>query len=136
MFCDLIILIFLLFQMSCQYPQPTFLSYFLPNGRKSGYFPSLFTSFTSPSLPYSLIFPLTQEDFFHFSSHFQVQSLLSVLETLLQDHNPTIHHHFRSLGLKLDVFSVNWFLTLFSSSFPLDLTSRIWDNFFMECDAR
>eukprot|EP00008_Paramoeba_atlantica_P003466 CAMPEP_0201483048 /NCGR_PEP_ID=MMETSP0151_2-20130828/7284_1 /ASSEMBLY_ACC=CAM_ASM_000257 /TAXON_ID=200890 /ORGANISM="Paramoeba atlantica, Strain 621/1 / CCAP 1560/9" /LENGTH=337 /DNA_ID=CAMNT_0047866007 /DNA_START=508 /DNA_END=1521 /DNA_ORIENTATION=- len=66
----------------------------------------------------------------------EINTLLNVLESLLEEHVPSVHNHFRHLGIRLDIFSVDWFLTIFASSLPLDLTSRIWDNFFLDCDAK
>lgn len=66
----------------------------------------------------------------------EVQTLLGVLDLLLEEHVPLIAQHFKRVGLSLDSFAIDWFLTIFSRSLPLDLTSRIWDNFFIEGDAR
>mmetsp|Transcript_21748 Transcript_21748/g.61126 ORF Transcript_21748/g.61126 Transcript_21748/m.61126 type:complete len:477 (+) Transcript_21748:84-1514(+) len=66
----------------------------------------------------------------------EIQTLLGVLSALLEEHVPAVHAHFQKHGVALDVFALDWILTIYSKSLPLDLTSRIWDNFFWGGDAK
>eukprot|EP00828_Plagiopyla_frontata_P046967 TRINITY_DN8548_c0_g1_i2.p1 TRINITY_DN8548_c0_g1~~TRINITY_DN8548_c0_g1_i2.p1 ORF type:complete len:219 (+),score=33.84 TRINITY_DN8548_c0_g1_i2:2-658(+) len=45
---------------------------------------------------------------------------------------PYLYNHFKALDLTTEIFFVFWLLTLFSSSMPIKITNRIWDNFFLE----
>ncbi|CAM9830302.1 unnamed protein product [Heterosigma akashiwo] len=40
--------------------------------------------------------------------------------------------HFEQQGVTPDHYYISWCLTLFCRLFPLDIVSRIWDNFFLE----
>jgi hypothetical protein len=66
----------------------------------------------------------------------EVVSILRVLEALLTSQLPALMAHFHTLNLTLEVFAVDWFLTIFSRSFPLYLTCRVWDCFFFEGDVK
>jgi TBC1 domain family member 14 len=80
------------------------------------------------SQPFFLVFYRMKAD--------EVVSILGILEALLQDHVPAVARHFKEIHLMPELFAVDWFLTIFSRSFPLHFTCRIWDCFFLEGDVR
>lgn len=54
------------------------------------------------------------------------------LEHLIQDLLPNLHEHFQTIGVAVEMFASQWFLTLFASKFTLDLSYRIMDIFLCE----
>lgn len=44
---------------------------------------------------------------------------------------PTLSSHFHSLLLPVDTFLMDWVSTLFAKDLPLEVVSRIWDNYFL-----
>jgi hypothetical protein len=41
---------------------------------------------------------------------------------------PVLHVHFLRQGIKSSMYTSQWFLTLFSYRFPMDIVFRIYDN--------
>lgn len=51
---------------------------------------------------------------------------------LLLTHLPKLAKHFAKLGLRPELYMLDWIMTLFSKAAPLDLTCRIWDLLFRD----
>ncbi|KAF9071745.1 rab-GTPase-TBC domain-containing protein [Rhodocollybia butyracea] len=49
-------------------------------------------------------------------------------DRLIEELLPVLHVHFLRQGIKSSMFCSQWFLTLFSYRFPLDIVFRIYDN--------
>jgi len=47
----------------------------------------------------------------------------------LQKTLPELHQHFFAHGVSLDMIIMDWFMTIFSKSVPIDIAARIWDFF-------
>jgi len=47
---------------------------------------------------------------------------------LVEELAPVIHVHFLRQGIKSNMYCSQWFLTMFSYRFPLDIVLRIYDN--------
>jgi len=47
---------------------------------------------------------------------------------LVEEQLPVLHVHFLRQGVKSSMFASQWFLTLFSYRFPLEIVFRIFDN--------
>ena len=47
--------------------------------------------------------------------------------SLLTAHLPALSAHFTRLGLRPDLYLLDWLMTLFSRCLPLDVTCRVWD---------
>ena len=45
----------------------------------------------------------------------------------LTSHLPHLASHFSNLGLRPDLYLLDWMMTLYSKCCPLDVTCRIWD---------
>ena len=45
----------------------------------------------------------------------------------LTSHLPQLASHFSNLGLRPDLYLLDWMMTLYSKCCPLDVTCRIWD---------
>jgi hypothetical protein len=50
-------------------------------------------------------------------------------EQLLRDLLPAIHDHFHDLNIETHMYASQWFLTLYTSKFPLYMVYRIIDLF-------
>ncbi|EGN99714.1 hypothetical protein SERLA73DRAFT_179863 [Serpula lacrymans var. lacrymans S7.3] len=53
---------------------------------------------------------------------------LRLFDRLVEELLPVLHVHFLRQGIKSSMFASQWFLTLFSYRFPLDIVFRIYDN--------
>ena len=62
----------------------------------------------------------------------KIQGYKDTFRTLLQDLLPSVHAHFEAIGVELELFIFDWFITLFTRSLPLEIASRIWDMYFLE----
>ena len=46
-----------------------------------------------------------------------------------------LHNHFQCIGLTPKFYLMQWILSLFSNSLPLDISSRIWDVYLLDGDV-
>ncbi|KAI9059232.1 RabGAP/TBC [Trametes sanguinea] len=53
---------------------------------------------------------------------------LRLFERLLEELLPVLHLHFVRQGIKASMYCSQWFLTMFSYRFPMDIVFRIYDN--------
>ena len=61
-----------------------------------------------------------------------MQQYISLFETLFKRSLPELHHHFERIGLTSDMYLLDWILTIYSKSLPLDLSTRLWDIYIFE----
>lgn len=54
------------------------------------------------------------------------------LDNMLQDHAPDLYNHFQAQGFHTSMYASSWFLTLFATTFNLQVASRIMDVFMSE----
>ena len=54
------------------------------------------------------------------------------LDTLVQEHIPDLYVHFQSQAIHTNLYASSWFLTLFTTSLPLQLSCRVMDCFLSE----
>uniref|UniRef100_A0A158R5Y9 Rab-GAP TBC domain-containing protein n=1 Tax=Syphacia muris TaxID=451379 RepID=A0A158R5Y9_9BILA len=54
------------------------------------------------------------------------------LECLVQEQMPDLHMHFNNMGFDTSMYASGWFLTLFTTTLPLELANRIMDVFLVE----
>jgi len=54
------------------------------------------------------------------------------LDTLVQEHIPDLYVHFQSQSIHTNLYASSWFLTLFTTSLPLNISCRIMDCFLLE----
>lgn len=54
------------------------------------------------------------------------------LECLVQDQMPDLYTHFNNMGFDTSMYASSWFLTLFTTTLPLDIANRIMDCFLVE----
>ncbi|KAJ7096293.1 rab-GTPase-TBC domain-containing protein [Mycena epipterygia] len=58
----------------------------------------------------------------------KLQLRLFQFDRLIEELLPVLHIHFLREGIKSSMFCSQWFLTMFSYRFPLDIVFRIYDN--------
>ncbi|XP_039854012.1 EVI5-like protein isoform X2 [Panicum virgatum] len=61
-----------------------------------------------------------------------VQQYLSQFEKLVIEHMPKLGQHFIEEMINPSMYASQWFITVFSYSFPFHLTLRVWDVFLYE----
>lgn len=61
-----------------------------------------------------------------------LQLRLYQFDRLIEDLLPVLHVHFLRRGIKSSMYASQWFMTLFSYRFPLDVVYRILDAIFAE----
>ncbi|XP_040583070.1 ecotropic viral integration site 5 ortholog isoform X3 [Lepeophtheirus salmonis] len=54
------------------------------------------------------------------------------LDMLLQEHVPDVYAHFQSQSVHTNLYASSWFLTLFTTSLPINLSCRVMDCFLSE----
>ncbi|KAF9587137.1 hypothetical protein IFM89_039654 [Coptis chinensis] len=61
-----------------------------------------------------------------------VQQYLFQFEQLVREHLPKVGEHFSQEMINPSMYASQWFITVFSYSFPFNLALRIWDVFLYE----
>jgi hypothetical protein len=61
---------------------------------------------------------------------------MATFDRLLAETNPKLANHFESLMVQSPMYTTDWFMTLFTSTFPFDYVVRIWDVYLSEGDAK
>ncbi|KAL9650573.1 hypothetical protein ABK040_004789 [Willaertia magna] len=57
---------------------------------------------------------------------------INFIKLLLSHFSPILYNHLNlNLKIEFSVFIVDWFITLFSKSLPLDVVARIWDGYLL-----
>jgi len=54
------------------------------------------------------------------------------LDTLVQEHLPDLYVHFQSQSIHTNLYASSWFLTLFTTSLPINISCRIMDCFLLD----
>ena len=54
------------------------------------------------------------------------------LETILKNEYPTYWENFEKIGVKVEIFMVEWLFSLFSSLIPLELLMEFYKGFFSQ----
>jgi hypothetical protein len=61
-----------------------------------------------------------------------VQQYLFQFERLVRVHMPKLGEHFIEEMINPSMYASQWFITVFSYSFPFPMTLRVWDVFLYE----
>lgn len=67
-----------------------------------------------------------------FKMDVELQQYASLFETLFKRCLPDLYHHFETIGLSTEMYLLDWFLTIFSKSLPLDIATHLWDIYIFE----
>lgn len=62
----------------------------------------------------------------------ETHCILFVAEKLFNKFLPRLSSHFHNEKVHITMFATQWLLTLYSSSFPFELVTRVWDIFLLE----
>jgi len=62
----------------------------------------------------------------------EAHQVLHVAERLIAQFNPKLSRHFDKENIHVTMFATQWLLTMFTSSFPFHIVTRIWDCFILE----
>mmetsp|Transcript_45728 Transcript_45728/g.74593 ORF Transcript_45728/g.74593 Transcript_45728/m.74593 type:complete len:372 (-) Transcript_45728:380-1495(-) len=62
----------------------------------------------------------------------QMRKYFAVFEALFADQLPSLYKHFRHLNINPEMYLMDWLLTLFSKSLPLDIACHMWDCYVLE----
>jgi hypothetical protein len=54
------------------------------------------------------------------------------LECIVHEQLPDLHMHFANMGFDTSMYASSWFLTLFTTQLPLELSNRVMDVFLSE----
>jgi hypothetical protein len=60
------------------------------------------------------------------------REVLFIAEKLVKQFLPKLYKHMHKEGIHHSMFVTQWLLTVYTSSFPFDLVSRVWDSFLVE----
>ncbi|RUS16132.1 rab-GTPase-TBC domain-containing protein [Endogone sp. FLAS-F59071] len=64
----------------------------------------------------------------------KIRGYFKVFNVLFAENLPKLYLHFKNLGLTPNNYLPDWFITLFSSILPLELSARLWDLYFLQGD--
>jgi hypothetical protein len=62
----------------------------------------------------------------------EAHQVLYVAERLIEKFLPRLHRHFQREHIHITMFATQWLLTMYTSSFPFDVVTRVWDSFLLE----
>mmetsp|Transcript_4055 Transcript_4055/g.8471 ORF Transcript_4055/g.8471 Transcript_4055/m.8471 type:complete len:775 (+) Transcript_4055:99-2423(+) len=60
------------------------------------------------------------------------RQVLYVGEHLMKHFLPKLYKHFDSEYVHVSMFATQWFITIYTNTFPFDLVTRVWDMFLVE----
>ena len=62
----------------------------------------------------------------------EAHQVLYVADKLIYLHNPKLAQHLENENIHVTMYATQWLLTLYTSSFPFALVTRVWDCFLAE----
>ena len=62
----------------------------------------------------------------------EAHQVLHVADRLISHFHPRLARHFDKEGIHISMFATQWLLTIYTSSFPFDVVTRVWDAFLSE----
>lgn len=62
----------------------------------------------------------------------EAHQVLYVADKLIYLHNPKLAQHLEKENIHVTMYATQWLLTLYTSSFPFALVTRVWDCFLAE----
>ncbi len=62
----------------------------------------------------------------------EAHQVLHVADRLIQQFHPRLARHFERQQIHITMFATQWLLTVYTSSFPFDVVTRVWDTFLAE----
>lgn len=62
----------------------------------------------------------------------ETHEVLFIAEKLMHQFLPKLTKHMEKENVHITMYATQWLLTLYTSSFPFDLVTRVWDCFLVE----
>jgi len=69
---------------------------------------------------------------FYITDRSQMYKYTNTADALIATLLPKIHKHFQELQIEPEQYLVDWFMTIFLKSLPIDIASRVWDLYLLE----
>eukprot|EP00986_Skeletonema_menzelii_P005935 scaffold2236_cov152-Skeletonema_menzelii.AAC.19 len=101
------------------------------------YIVATFLSFVSEEEAFWLLVVVMNEEPYNLRDLFSedmsgTHEILYIAEKLMKQFFPKLSKHLEREGVRSSMFVTQWLMTLYTSSFPLDFVSRVWDSFLVE----
>ena len=64
----------------------------------------------------------------------RIQGFFKVFNVIFAENLPKLYLHFKNLTLTPENYLPDWFMTVFASIIPLELSSRLWDIYLLHGD--
>lgn len=101
------------------------------------YIVAMFLSFLSEEEAFWLLVVVMNEEPYKLRNLFSedmsgTQEILYIAEKLMKQFFPKLSKHLHREEVRPSMFVTQWLMTLYTSSFPLDFVSRVWDSFLVE----
>lgn len=64
----------------------------------------------------------------------KIQGFFKIFNVIFAENFPKLYLHFKNLTLTPENYLPDWFMTIFASIIPLELSSRLWDIYLMHGD--
>jgi len=58
--------------------------------------------------------------------------MLAILDGLIQIHIPVLGQHWKNEGISSSMFATEWYMSLFTRTFPVEFTARVLECFLSE----
>jgi len=101
------------------------------------YIVATFLSFLSEEEAFWLLVVVMNEEPYNLRELFSedmsgTHEMLYIAEKLMKQFFPKLSKHLQREEVRASMFVTQWLMTLYTSSFPLDMVSRVWDSFLVE----
>lgn len=60
----------------------------------------------------------------------EAHQVLHVANPLINQYHPRLARHFDREQIHISMFATQWLLTMYTSSFPFDVVTRVWDAYY------
>eukprot|EP01091_Cochliopodium_minus_P000475 TRINITY_DN1043_c1_g1_i1.p1 TRINITY_DN1043_c1_g1~~TRINITY_DN1043_c1_g1_i1.p1 ORF type:complete len:394 (-),score=122.33 TRINITY_DN1043_c1_g1_i1:99-1280(-) len=64
----------------------------------------------------------------------KIRKYCLIYEDLIRSYLPDVHKQFEELQVKSDMYLIDWVMTIFTKSLPLEIVGRIWDIYLFDGD--
>lgn len=88
------------------------------------------------SINYFLVFNIYQNHVCTKNCKQKLNVLVYFISLLFQEHLPELYVHFQSQSFHTSMYASSWFLTIFLTTFPLPIATRIFDIFMSEVTTK
>ncbi|XP_055331674.1 TBC domain-containing protein kinase-like protein [Paramacrobiotus metropolitanus] len=100
--------------------------------------PFIYLNFSDEGLAYACLSRFVEKyvhKFFLKDNTPVIQEYLAVFSRLMAFHEPVLHTHLTGIGFLPELYSIPWFLTMFTHVFPLHKIFQLWDQLLLGDDS-